>query len=53
MIQRKAVEWHKEVNHPEDNSLMDVNQSGDVNHKDYAGPAKLEDWRDTIHSVDV
>jgi len=42
-IQKKAVEWYNEVDSPEDNNLMDTNQSGDLYQKDTVGPEKLED----------
>jgi hypothetical protein len=45
---QKADEWYKEVDSPEDNSPMDINQSGVVCQKDTVGPQGLEDWSDTI-----
>ena len=53
MIWRKADEWYKEVDGPEDNSPMDTNQSGDVYQKDTVGLDWLEDWQDTISSEEV
>jgi len=48
IISRKTIEWYKEVDGPEDNSLIDTNQSGYVYQKDTVGLERLEDWRDSI-----
>jgi hypothetical protein len=52
-IRGKAIEWYNEDDGPEDNSLMDTNQSGDIYQKDTDGPKRLEDWKDTICSEEV
>lgn len=39
---KKDVEWYKEVDGSEDNSPMDVNQSGVVCQKDSVGPQGLQ-----------
>jgi len=53
MRQVKAVEWYKEVDGLEDNSLMDTNRSGNVYQKYTVDPERLEDWKDTICSEEV
>ena len=53
MILRNTGQWYNEKDRPEDNGLMDTNQSGDVYQKDTVGLEKLEDWKDTIRSEEI
>jgi len=52
-IQWKAVEWYDGEDGPEDNSPMDLNQSGAVYQNDTVRPEGLEDWKDNICTEEV